>query len=520
MFRACFDLDGNATLKDSALAYGKALIYLFRTYPDETADIRTGSMDKNLWISWRRLYLPWALKQCEISYRRMVRAHKDASETLEQKYQADTRSALRMAVVAGLDHFTDSDDINLVWDGQFQLASNLPEVDWLMDCAEHFDKIKDDHVAGDALLLLSGVPNLSSSLATGIQARIAPFLNRTSSDPELFRLRHSALRAAFRSLDTVDSFRCDESLSHAILNSICPSPPSDRTIQYADAIRLLNFTKWPEGSDLGIPLSKTQFLILYVLPTPNVDNLERYTPYCNALVRCMGADQLPCLRATALHIARTIRKNLVELSVARVGTLGDLIECDELCQALLAIFCADGKDNSPNPNTDYDLHYLRFIFALAKHYGSRLRKHRLIGRYKTIMEHWCSSDDNHQTPSNCTFYLAGILFRIQECAPDFHVDTNRRWDLLRGAWHSAYKYDRLYDDDIDIDVLRTLVTGTSVYMPSDVSRNDLEVLRVWLGNALYQLGSRQPLRDRDIVSAVRGLEDEVHCRLEALRQKA
>jgi hypothetical protein len=462
------------------------------------------------------LYLPWALKQCEISYRRMVMACNDVNATLglRERYQADTHSALRMAVSVGLDKFTDSDDIDLVWDGQFQLTSNLPEVDWLMDCAEHFDKIKDIGAAGDALLLLSGVPNLSSSFATGIQARIAPILNSTASDPELFRLRHTALRAAFRSLNPVDSFRCD-SLSHAVLNSICPSPTSDRTIQFADAIGLLNSTKWPEGRDQRIPLSKTQLLILHALPTPNVDDLERYTPYCNALVRCMGADQL---RATALHIARTIRENLVELSVARVDALGELIKCDGFCQTLLTIFYADGKEDSPNLDTDYDLHYLRFIFVLAKRHGSRLSEHRLIERYNVIMEHWCSSDDNHQTPSMCTFYFAGILFRIQQCAPGFHVGTDRRWDLLRETWHSADKYDRLYDDDIDI--LRALVMGTSVHMPSDVSRNDLEDLRLWLGNALYQLGSRRPLQDRGTVSEVRVLKDKICYRLEALRQKA
>ncbi|OJA12455.1 hypothetical protein AZE42_08055 [Rhizopogon vesiculosus] len=513
MFKACFDPDGNTTLKHSALAYGKALIHLFCTHPAVRPDISKDNTGWNIWTSWRKLYLPSALQLCEISYRRMVKAREDAKAALELQYQADTRSALRMAVAAGLDRFTNSDDINLVWDGQFQLVSNPPEVDWLMDCAEHFYKINDVCVAGDALLLLSGVPNQPLSLA--IRARIAPFLNSSSSDPgsdfssELLRLRHIALRAAFQSLD---SSPCDESFSHAVLNSICPSSPSDCTIrndgitddvQLPNAIDLLNFTKWPEGSDLKTsPLYKIQFLILRVLPTPNVDNLERYIPYCNALVRCVGADQLPCLRATALHITRTIREDLIERSVARVDTLRDLIKYDE---ALLAIFYADGKENSPNLNAD-DLHYLRFIFAFAKRYGSRLSKHRLIGRYNTIMEHWCSFDDNHQTPSLCTFYLTGILFRIQEDAPDFHVGKNRRWDLLREAWHSADKYDRLYDDDIDI--LRTLVVGTSMYMPSDVSRTDLEILREWLGNALYQLGSRQPLPDRGIVSAVRALKDK------------
>ncbi|OJA08109.1 hypothetical protein AZE42_08041 [Rhizopogon vesiculosus] len=169
---------------------------------------------------------------------------------------------------------------------------------------------------------------------------------------QLPRLHATALHiAAFLSMDSMDSSRYDESFSHAVLNSICSSLPSDHTIQseddiqFANAIGLLNFTKWPEGSNLKTCLlSKIQLLILRVLPTPNVDNLRRCAPYCNALVHFLGADQPPCLHVTALRITRTIRKDLVELSVARVDTL---VRCNGLSQALLTIFIyADSKENS------------------------------------------------------------------------------------------------------------------------------------------------------------------------------
>jgi len=196
------------------------------------------------------------------------------------------------------------------------------------------------------------------------------------------------------------------------------------------------------------------------------------------------------LRDIALNIAGTMRRDLVE-SLARVDAVRDLISCDGLSQALLTIFYPHGKDNS---YTNYDLHFLRFIFALAKRYGSELSWHHLIGRYNEIMAHTCPPDyDYHQSSSMRIFYLAGILIRIQECAPHFHGDTNRRWNLTMGAWYALDGCG--YLDEYVIDALRALVMGTSVYMLSDASRDDLEVL---LGD----------------------LKDKVCCRLEALGQKA
>ncbi|KAG2756651.1 hypothetical protein P692DRAFT_20868303 [Suillus brevipes Sb2] len=161
---------------------------------------------------------------------------------------------------------------------------------WLLDCTEHFYKIDDVDAAADALLLFSDMQREPLRL---IRDRIASFLD----DGRSRRFHLIALRAACRSLEYMytDESPYHHPFSHAVLKAICPMVPNERdkdNVQVTNAINLLNFTEWPEGSDLAIsPLPEIQLLVLLVLPALKVDNLTRYTHCCRALIRHMGKDQ-------------------------------------------------------------------------------------------------------------------------------------------------------------------------------------------------------------------------------------
>jgi len=518
MFKACFDLDGNATLGDSALAYGKALVHLSWTTPGAKAIISEGTKDWNNWKSWRELYLPWALKHCQTSHHRMSNA---SSVTLPQ-HQETTRSALRMTVAAGLDVFDDPNDLKLVWDGQFhvKLSVELPGVNWLMDCAEHFYDIGDVDVAGDALLLLSG--NLDKPSWLAIRDRLTPFLNTSSQ-----RLRHIALRAALWVLDYTDSFEyCNQSFSHAILKAITYSSSDKRGIQvndavlrmYRDSVRVLNFTEWPNGSDLEpSPLSNIQLLVLLVLPVPRTGSLEIYIPYCKGLARHMGGDHR--LQATILNKVCSIRQDLLRLvAVAGPQALRDIVLRWKVSETLLKIFYPTGPEMSFN--ADHDSDYLRFIFALAKNADCgfdyfKLRRDRLIERCITIIQHnWSQHDGYSKIPSTCLFYLAGILLHVAPQCPSasyFEVTNAQWWDLMRGAWNAFDDYDRLQGGD---EVLAALVTGTEMSIPHhpSLSKEDLKSFEESLGKALDKLMRQDAEPDKNAMSEVARLKAKIHSR--------
>jgi hypothetical protein len=161
---------------------------------------------------------------------------------------------------------------------------------WLLDCTEHFYKIDDVDAAGDALLLFSDMQREPLRL---IQDRIAPFLN----DGRSRRFHHIALRAACRSLEYMymDESPYHHSFSHAVLKAICPMVPNERykdNVQITNAINLLNFTEWPEGSDLAIsPLPEIQLLVLLlrrltilqgipITAVPLLDTWLKINPIC------------------------------------------------------------------------------------------------------------------------------------------------------------------------------------------------------------------------------------------------
>ncbi|KAG1817484.1 uncharacterized protein BJ212DRAFT_135370 [Suillus subaureus] len=98
MFKACFDQHGIPILHDSALAYGKALIYFSSNHDGVRRILHTTTWKWNLWERWRALYLPQTLEQCRIAYRRMGNTN---DPHLKLSFQADTHVALRMTVAAG-----------------------------------------------------------------------------------------------------------------------------------------------------------------------------------------------------------------------------------------------------------------------------------------------------------------------------------------------------------------------------------------------------------------------------------
>jgi hypothetical protein len=360
MFKACFDRRGIPILEDRALAYGKALLYFSSNFPDAKTMLRQSTRDWNIWEQWRILHLPLAVEECRMSYNRMIDTR---NVTSKSHFQADMRTALHMAVAAGIDEFADPNDERLVWDGQFQLQS-LGDHNWLMDCAEHFYDVKDIDIAGDALLLLIG--NLDDSSFSD-QHRITPFLNGDKGQSH--RLRQIALRAACQAFSYRDNWPCDDGFSQAVLKAICPTiqneHPTDN-LRVVNAIYLLKLENWPEGSDLApCSLLDIQLLVLLVLPAPMVDNSAMYIPYCRALVHHMGADKPFPHRYSAFRIAYNARKDLVIAAAGDDVSLQDVV-LSELSAALLAVISStdhqfyDDLDDSP-----HDFTYIRLISALA-----------------------------------------------------------------------------------------------------------------------------------------------------------
>jgi hypothetical protein len=525
MFRACFNQEGYVLhdSEDSAVRCGKALVHLVQTYPEHQDVINQGTCEWNpqVWISWRALFLSWALKQCQTSLDRMANPENAAQK---QQLQADTRSALRMAVSAGLDRFTHSDDMDLVHVSQPSWWLTEEHRDCLIGCLGHFRSIDDD-ATGDALLLLLGNCHYDldmDELYRHVQAPITSFL--TSPHPR--RLRHIALRFAIHSLHR-NSLTREESFCHTVFGAIFPPldhiiqnvPDTCNDSQFADAIALLKSKEWPKDSDLrGFPLRDIQLLVLFALPVPRADNLARYTPYCNFLAYHIQARGFSIFD----HMADTVREDLAGLSA--VGFWRLLQDFDfELLLALLTILDPTHvlrRWNIPLDNA-YFLHFASILAKVRHHNYGLIEEPNLIGKCIRIMEY--SSEHGiagaAKIPSSiCLFYLAGIVLRVAERAASYFgaLTIKHWWDLIKGAWHAAEKLDCLYDDPDDI--LAALVTGTLTYMPLNVSRGDLEVLCKLLGNALDYLGSRQPHPDQDTISAVRGLKDEICCRLEATGQ--
>ncbi|KAG1821826.1 uncharacterized protein BJ212DRAFT_924212 [Suillus subaureus] len=362
MFKACFDHRGIPIRYDSALAHGRTLIYCSSNYDDVKKMLHTTTRGWNLWERWRTLYLPQALEQCRTSYHRM-----DSTQDpdLKSSFQKGTCAALRMAVAAGVDDFAHPDDDTLIWNGQFQLESNLPGVDWLLDCAEHFYKLDNDDAAGDALLLFSAMQTKPLRL---IQDRIVLFLNNDRSR----RLRYIALRAARQSLSytTADEllyYHHRHPFFHVVLKAICPTVPNEcdqDNSRITNAINLLNFTEWPEDSDLATsPLPEIQLIVFLVLPAPSVGDLARYTHYCRALIRYMGRGQFYQLRRYAANIVCSARQDLVKFITA--AGANEFLRDSVPSQLITELFTC-GNDLFASNGQGRLTPYYRLAFTLAK----------------------------------------------------------------------------------------------------------------------------------------------------------
>ncbi|KAG2355857.1 hypothetical protein BDR07DRAFT_1424933, partial [Suillus spraguei] len=256
MFKECFN--SSPVDKSNAVSFGRALIYISWKIDGAMKILGRPTPVWKHWSSWRSLYFPQALEHCRTSFHRM----KETVSTDPREQANDTPTALRMALGAGMDNFVNPDKedeyVELVWHGKFGSELNFQdvEVDWLMECARHFHEAEDFNAAGDALLLLSDLKNIS-------QDSIVPFLNNRSGSP---RLRHCALRAACRAVNI--NSPCDPSFIEAVLTTV-NIPPIRRghnDDSFANVIDLLKLPDWPQLHPLlGSPLIDIQRLVFVVL---------------------------------------------------------------------------------------------------------------------------------------------------------------------------------------------------------------------------------------------------------------
>ncbi|OAX33210.1 hypothetical protein K503DRAFT_749010 [Rhizopogon vinicolor AM-OR11-026] len=357
MFIACFDERGQIpVLQDRALVFGKILIDFFWKYPNARRMLRTQKW--KLWESWRALHLPQALEQFSISYDQMK-----SSADSQLHYQADTRTALRLAVFAGLNAFTDPKDRRLVSDGQFRLHLSQPKVERLMGCVEHFSETNDLDAAGDALLLVADgiatTTKTSSSLldtttCDRFRLRLTSLLQASHQSPQ--RWRCIVLRAACQVLESDRRHSDDKSFLQALLVAICPpvhipSVCDTDDSKIADDSDPLYFTQWPEFHDLArSPLPEIQRIVLRALgalPPPNFDDPAEYTPYWRAFISVIGAGKCPAVHLSALHVACSAREVLATITAAEVDQPSPKKLLSELSKALLAAVKDD--DSKPSP---------------------------------------------------------------------------------------------------------------------------------------------------------------------------
>ena len=496
MLKECF---GVTTLESNARVYGKALIHLYLEYPNAREILQKGAKNWSEWTTWREMYLPQALEHCHNSHRTMLDTDNAA---LLQRHQAETRTALRMIVATGINGFTDPDDESSVWDLQCPLKFESLGVDWLMKCIEHFCNVKDFAAARYALLLLSGFPK---ELLLPLQKRFASLLHESRPD----NLRVIALRIACSALNYKDNTPCHESFTQAFLTAVCPHTTIQHKYDFANVMNLLELTEWPQDSILAsCELQDIQVLALFVLPAPKVDEPEWYTRYCQVLTHCMGPEQPDGIHHTALRKVTDARQYLpVSLH-------------SEFSQRLLTIVrSVDKQSSAPD---QYFYYYTRLIFALVKRsdWGPHLDDDGHIRMCIEIVQKVIPGSSLDKSP--CLFYLTGIF--LQRSYHFGTISTKQWWHLMKMAWcvasdsydqsHCCYVSDVLDDD---VEILKALAAGTQQHMPPDVSKDDLKLLREWLGKTAEKLDLRKlESRQRSVVTAVKDLRNVVRHRLGSL----
>ena len=509
MLEGCF---GITDLENSALVYGKILIRLYLHYPEVRATLRTSTEQWKHWVRWRDLYLRSALAQCQTSHCLMVDL-----DNKDPQHQAYTRTALQhMVVAAGASGFNDPDDECLVREGRHRLAFDLPDTDWLIECAKHFCGVQDYDAARYAIALFDSVPK---ELSFPIQQHLAPILNKSRLDD---KLRISALCVACRALDYKDNLPCDESFSQAVLTAIrSPIIGNAYDFHLSTVIDLVDPTGLTQYGLTSCNLQNIQLLALLVLPAPEVDDHKRYALYSDVLIRYMHPEQPDSFRHTALRKACSARNDLVLIATKLDGPLENTV-FSNLSVALTAAVGATGNQGSSVFIADHEIDYVRLIFALAGSLDWRSHLHtdghikRCIEVIPTILS---GSSNGLDCPSPRIFYLTGILLRVRPL--EGTVTTKNWWNLTRMAWcvasnsysddHSSCVSDDLRDD---IEILEKLATETVKHVPRNAAIEDLESLHKWVGEVADMLNLRQPMEsESSIISAVRLLKDTVGSRL-------
>jgi hypothetical protein len=508
MFKACFDQRCISILGDSALAYGTALFYFSANYRNARDMLYVTTRNWHIWERWRMLYLPRLLEECKISYRGMI---KTSNATSKLMCQANARTALRMAVAGGIDEFAHPNDKRLVRDGQFRLQ--CPPLDIHLDlisCAEHFYAIDDVDVAGDSLLLLTGVLGESLSLD---HRRITPFLNGGRGQTP--RLRQIALRAACRVLSYRCDSPCDADFSQAVLNAIYPSIKDERAT-VRNVIHLLHLEKWREGSDLALcSLPEIQLLVLLVLRAPKVDDPEIYISYCRALIRYMGADKQFPFRYSALRIVYGARQDLAMITATGVDEELRNMVLSELSPALLAAISSADHQVYHDPSYSTHLfHYISLIATLAKSpdwYPILIRDGH-VKKCIALIDH-----SQFQSFQSSNFYLAEIFYRIASpshaaSSCDISFTDKQWWELMKDACIAVQLCDDSYLPVDDIPILAAVVSNTRI--PLDLSKGELQSFEVCLSKALDRLRGRNPRPGENVISAVADLKKMVNDRWE------
>jgi len=358
-------------------------------------------------------------------------------ETADSQDQMNVRTALRMALGAGMNRFVNPDKeySTLVWEGQFRLELDSQDVDWLMDCAKYFHAAQEFEAAGDALLLFS---SLKDPLHI-TQAFIIPFLN---SSPRSFPLCHSALHAASQVVDIHSP--CNPSFSKAVLTAV--SPPTHREYNGSDlfayAISLLEAIDWschdPPAASLLINISRLVFLVLLA---PSLDNTVEFNRYRHILV-CFMYQDTGDFKCVALRNAYRIRRNLVTITGTpspSVAVPSQNKTFSKLLPALLTMVLSKS-------DRDHSFYYAGLIFTLARHLNwlPDLDQDRHIKKCIKIIP------DFYDQPPSSFFYLAGIFLRAYGQPVIRDIMTQQWWNITRMAWHAA---GRQNNDGFDVDVL-------------------------------------------------------------------
>ncbi|KAG2067637.1 hypothetical protein BDR04DRAFT_1158869 [Suillus decipiens] len=400
---------------------------------------------------------------------------KETADSQEQA--ANTCTALRMTLGAGMDKFVNPDShgeyVELVWHGQFGLEDsklNLLDVDWLVECTNHFNTAQEFDAAGDAFLLLSNLKDIK-------QEFIVPFLNNS---PRLPTLRHCTLHAACWAIDI--NLPCDSSFAQAVLTAISPPIQCGHSSSdlFANAICLLKLTDWPKYDLLfleGSLLIDIQHLTFLVLLSPSLDNPVEFYQYCHALIHFM-------------NLAMITDTPSLDVPVS-LWTM--------LSQALLTMV--------PSEFDPLDDFYFCLIFTLASCpiWLPHLVKDGHIRRCIDIIPVFCDQ------PPSSFFYLCGIFLHTQVTygqQSTLLITPSQWWDLTRMAWHVTGHWDHnnssdsdVLDDSDCVDILEALVTTMKSHIPQDISKNDLEFLHGGLGDTICKL-EVQDVPSKAIIDAI------------------